>query len=162
MPGFCFSPSMIGHTVHLILKASGTKVAGEIIEVNPAEVVLKHPKNGNLIRINRDEVAAYSGFDEKDRIPDPIRLHITRCFNMATRCNGVKRINVDPHKPTDYGVCPAYNEYCELAHKNFFELNQHAQLKLLNGLTVGDYPEQKSDIDEDEKDGKKGSDRTHG
>jgi len=150
MPGFCFSPAMINQTIHLMLKG-GSKLAGIVVEVNPAEVILKHPKNNNLIRINRDEVQAFSGFDDKQRIPDPLRLCVTRCYNMATRCNGVKRINVDPHKDDDYSNCPAHNEYCELHHINFFNLTKQAQLKLLNGVMVGSYPEQSSDIDEEEK-----------
>lgn len=157
MPGFCFSPAMINQTIHLVLKASGTKVSGIAVEVNPAEIVLKHPKNGNLIRINRDEVEAYTGFDDVQRRPDPIRLHITRCFNMTTRCNGVKKISIDPLKPEDYADCPAKNEYCAFTYKDFFELQEHVQTKLLDGVMVGEYPQKMSDIEEDKEDEKKSS-----
>jgi hypothetical protein len=135
---------MVGQHIHLILKSSGTKVSGIAMEANPAEIVLKNPKNGNLIRINRDEVDAYTGYDEAPRYPDPIRLHVTRCFNMTTRCNGVKKLSVDPLKPEDYCDCPAKNEYCAFTYKDFFKLPEHVILKLLDGQMIGEYPSEGS------------------
>ncbi len=42
MPGFTYSPTMLGQQITLIMK-SGNKVKGEVREANPVEVVLKVP-----------------------------------------------------------------------------------------------------------------------
>jgi hypothetical protein len=149
MPGFSFSPTMMGQTIYLSMKTSGSRIGGEVVEVNPAEIVLKNSKNGNLIRVNRDEVEAISGEDSKKRNPDPPRLHVTRCFNMATRCNGIKRIDIDPLGDKDFAECPAHNEFCQLLHKNFYEMDKPSQIKLLKGNYIGSYP-----IEEKTKKGK--------
>lgn len=152
MPGFCFSPTLINQNVCLILKENGVKISGIAIEANPAEIVLKHPEKENLIRINRDEIQAFTSFDEKKRNPDPIRLSVTRCYNMMTRCNGVKKISIDPQTKEKFKNCPAYNEDCETISKNFFDLNKNSQAKLLDGIQIGEFPKKESgDKNEKEK-----------
>ena len=149
MPGFSFSPTMIDQHITLILKG-GKEIDGIVKEVNPAEIVLQHPSEDRLIRLNRDSVDGYSGFDNVKRSPDPLRLHITRCYNISTRCNGVKLLTIDPGSLKDMKGCPVKNELCECFSADFFEVQKSAQIKLLKGLQIGEFPEY-ADKKEEEK-----------
>ena len=140
MPGFTFSPTMIGQQITLIMK-SGNEVDGEVREVNPTEIVLKTPGETKLVRVNRDEVDAYTGTDDIKRAPDPLRLFCTRCYNMTTKCNGVKKLAVNPGNIDTFKDCKSRNEFCQCFMMNFYELQKQAQIKLLNHLCIGSYPE---------------------
>ena len=140
MPGFSFSPTMINQQITIITK-SGNEVCGIVKEVNPAEIVLKNPANNQLIRLNRDEIDTYTGTDSIKRIPDPLRLHITRCYNLTTRCNGVKILAQDPGSINSFKVCKIKNEFCQCFLMNYFDLQKSAQIKLLSGLQIGDFPQ---------------------
>ena len=142
MPGFTYSPTMIGQQITLIMK-SGNEIKGEVREANPIEVVLKVPGTKELIRVDRDEVEGYTGADEVKRNPDPLRLFVTRCCNMTTKCNGVKKMAVNPGNIDTFQDCKSRNEYCQCFMMNFYELKKQAQIKLLNGLSIGAYPEEK-------------------
>jgi len=140
MPGFTFSPTMVGQRITLIMKG-GSEIDGEVKEANPIEVVLKVVGENKLLRVNRDKVDAYTGIDEVKRVPDPLRLHVTRCCNMTTKCNGVKKLAVNPGNIETFKDCKSRNEYCQCFMMNFFDLQKQAQIKLLNGLCIGSYPE---------------------
>jgi len=140
MPGFSFSPTMVGHQVTLITK-SGNNISGKVLEANPVEVVLGVPDDGGIIRVNRDEIDGYSGFDEVKRIPDPLRLHVNRCCNMVIKCNGVKKLSPNPGNIEAFAECPAKNEFCKCFTMSFFDLQKQTQIKLLNGLTLGEFPQ---------------------
>ena len=148
MPGFSFSPTMVGQQVTLIMKG-GSEIDGEVQEANPAEVVLKIKGKKKLLRVNRDNVDAYTGTDDVKRSPDPLRLHVTRCYNLATRCNGVKKMAVDPGNIDTFKDCPARNDMCQCFMMDFFELQKQAQIKLLNLSMIGGYPQS---VGGDEKD----------
>jgi len=139
MPGFSFSPTMINQQITLKMK-SGNTTTGKVLEVNPVEIVLG-ASDGKLIRINRDEVDAYTGFDDVKRAPDPLRLHVMRCCNMVVKCNGIKKIGVNPGSMENFKECTARNEYCKCFVMSFFDLKKQTQIKLLNGLTIGNFPE---------------------
>jgi len=143
MPGFTFSPTMIGQHATLIMK-SNNEISGEVKEANPIEIVLKVPGEKKLIRVNRDEVEAYTGTDEVKRSPDPLRLHVTRCYNMTTKCNGVKKLAINAGNIETFKDCKSRNEFCQCFMMDFFELKKEAQIKLLNGLSIGSYPESTS------------------
>jgi hypothetical protein len=140
MPGFSFSPTMIGQTAMLIMK-SGNEIEGVVREVNPVEVVLKVSGKHRLIRVNRDEIDAYTGTDDVKRSPDSLRLHVTRCYNATTKCNGVKAITVDPGTMESFKGCPARNEFCQCNTMNFFDMQKISQIKLLRKVLIGSYPE---------------------
>lgn len=146
MPGFCFSPAMIGHKIVLISK-DGLKIPGEVVEANPAEIVLKNPSDDqSLIRVNRDDVISYSGFDDKQRVPDKVRLTLTRCFNKVTKCNGVKKIDIDPvTKKILQSECSAYNVECETMNCSIFEMKKESLVKLFQNMQVNEYPTKKGD-----------------
>ena len=150
MPGFCFSPSMLNKNIVLYMK-TGHKVPGIVLEVNPAEVVLKHPDHPErLIRINRDSINGYSGFDDVKRKPQEAELFLSRCFNQYTKCNGVKRLGERPVSNVVLAKdCPAFNDKCEVRSCDFFKLKKSSQFKLLNDMIVGEYP-QKAGKDEEE------------
>jgi hypothetical protein len=137
VPGFSFSPTMRDKHIVLFLK-SGKELEGIVKEANPTEVVLQ--KDDKLIRIDRDQVEAYTGSDNIKRNPDPLRLHLTRCYNMTIKCNGVKKISADPGNIESMKDCPARNESCECFTADFYDMEKHAQIKLLNGLMIGFYP----------------------
>jgi len=139
MPGFSFSPTMIDQQITFKTK-SGNSVTGKVLEVNPVEIVLG-VIDGKLIRINRDEVDAYTGFDDVKRAPDPLRLHVTRCCNPVIKCNGLKKISVNPGSIESFKECQAKNEYCKCFVMSFFDLKKQTQIKLLEGLTIGNFPE---------------------
>jgi len=151
MPGFSFSPAMLNQHIELIMK-SGHKVPGIVVEVNPAEIVLKHPEHPDrLIRINRDSVNGYTGFDDVKRNPELVELYLNRCFNQVTRCNGVKRLGARPVSNVVLAKdCPAFNDKCECRSCDFFKLKKSSVLKLLDDMIVGEYP-QKTGKDEDEQ-----------
>jgi len=146
MPGFCFSPAMIGHSVVLLSK-DGLQIPGEVVEANPAEIVLKNPSDPNsLIRVNRDDIISYSGFDDKQRTPDKVRLTLTRCFNKITKCNGVKKIDVDPIlKKTLKAECSAYNIECETMNCSLFDMKKESLVKLFKDMQISEYPSKKGD-----------------
>lgn len=138
-----FSPSLKNHTLRLCLK-NGKSVAGKVLSVDPTEVVLTTSEDPeHVIRINRDDVAAYTGTDEVQREPTLPRLCITRCYNMIMRCNGVKKLSFN--ESNDMKSCPLYNEGCQKNVGDFFALNKTDQVRLLNGLQVGTYPQDKKD-----------------
>lgn len=142
MPGFCFSPTMINQKITLILK-SGHQISGEAVDANPAEVILKNLDNPErLIRINRDEVIGFTGFDDYKRSPDNVRLTLSRCLNRMTRCNGVKKIDIDPiSKRILENECPAYNPDCEIMSCDMFDMKKESLVKLLKNIQVNKYPE---------------------
>ena len=140
MPGFSYSPTMMGQLITLTTK-SGNELTGRVREVNPAEVVLELINEDKLLRVNRDQIDAYTGSDDVKRKPDPLRLHVTRCFNIPLKCNGVKKLTIDPQNIGNFTECPVRNEFCECATMDFFDLQKQAQIKLLKDLTVGEYPQ---------------------
>jgi hypothetical protein len=139
MPGFSFSPTMINQQITLKMK-SGNTVSGKVLEVNPVEIVLG-ATDGKLIRINRDEVDAYTGCDDVKRAPDPLRLHVTRCCNHVIKCNGIKKIGINQGSIENFKECAAQNEYCKCFAMSFFDLKKQSQIKLLDQLTIGNFPE---------------------
>lgn len=141
MPGFSFSPSLRNHDVMLLLK-NGTKLSGKVTEVNPAEVAVLLPNEHRVVRVNRDEVSAYTGQDEHTRSPVSPTLCVTRCCNVVMRCNGIKRIDQQQREPTN---CPLYNEHCEVYTGDFFSMSRSAQIKLLSGAQLNKFPTHQGD-----------------
>jgi len=151
MPGFSFSPTLIGKNV-IIHTKTGHTIPGVVIEVNPAEIVLKNPSYPDkLIRINRDEVTAYTGSDDVQRKPEPIELYLSRCSNPMTRCNGVKRIGKRPISNVVLAKdCPAFNDACEVKSCDFFKLRKDSVMRLLEDIIIDEYPKKMRKEEEDE------------
>lgn len=137
-----FSPTLIDHFVRIMLN-NGKEVGGLVIEISPLEIVLKpEVTSENVVRINRDQVSAYTGSDNKERNEVKPNLILTRCFNVGMRCNGVKKINIQEGNIED---CPFFNSSCEKKSSSFFNLAKTSQTKLLAGIQIGSYPSSKEE-----------------
>ena len=147
MPGFSFSPSMRNHRGAFLLR-NGTKLTGFVVSSDPTKIVLRLSEDDeNVVIVNRDDVVAYTGHDDKARCPVTPRLVVTRCCNPMMRCNGVKTIA--PEK-LEKMPCELYNEHCEMYSGDFFTMSADSQYKLLAGVVVGSFPKKvKVDGDQD-------------
>jgi hypothetical protein len=148
MPGFSFSPSIRNHRVALLLK-SGKQLTGTVVNVDPTQVAIRLSKDDDkIVLVNRDEITAYTGCDDKKRLPVSPKLVVTRCCNPIMRCNGVKMIRAEKVKISS---CELHTEHCEVYHGDFFTMSQDSQHKLLLGVDVGQFPKRQKEEKDDGK-----------
>jgi hypothetical protein len=114
-----------------------------VVDVNPTEIVIKvSDDDQRVVRVNRDDVTAYTGEDDQRRTPVTPRLVVTRCCNVIMRCNGVKQLGVERREPKG---CALRNEHCECYTGDFFSMNPTTQVTLLNGVQIGEFPKKTRD-----------------
>jgi hypothetical protein len=142
MSGFSFSPSLKNHVLQILLK-NGKQIGGLVVDVTPAEVVIKVDNDSDrVVRINRDDVTGYTGDDGVERSSVSPKLIVTRCFNTIMKCNGIKKIDIDVSKIND---CPLFNKECVKKAGDFFNMCKTSQVKLLSSIQIGKYPEKQKE-----------------